>query len=244
MSAIAISSTIASSPFLISSRRIGSRAAAAARVHAAAVRISMLPWSSRRAVAPGGTRVVASYSSTRSGPGRGVGSRSARPITGVASRPCARPNHALRSLPGAGRCAADGASRQPPGALPMAVRHARGQPQVHDRDRVVERRVAVLALVLGGEGLAQARRRRPPRRRARHRAPGSSARRTGPRSAGRAPDEAPAGRRRPRPRAPGRPRPRAPGRRRRRRAGPSPRAAAGTCARRGARDRPRAGRPR
>ena len=40
---------------------------------------------------PGGTSVVASYSSTRSGPGRGVVPRSGRARTGVATMPRARP---------------------------------------------------------------------------------------------------------------------------------------------------------
>lgn len=51
----------------------------------------MLAYSSRRALQPGGTMVVASYSSTISGPGSGSEGRSPRSSTGVSSVPCSAP---------------------------------------------------------------------------------------------------------------------------------------------------------
>ena len=50
-------------------------------------RISMLPSASSRAVAPGGTTQVASYSSTMKGPERGLAVSAARARTGVSTRP-------------------------------------------------------------------------------------------------------------------------------------------------------------
>ena len=57
----------------------------------APVWMTMLLWASRCADPPGGTRVVASYSSTSMGPGRGVASRSCRSMTGVRNTPCVAP---------------------------------------------------------------------------------------------------------------------------------------------------------
>jgi hypothetical protein len=53
--------------------------------------MTMLPCVSRRDAQPGGTRVVASYSSRSSGPGRAVASSAARVMTGVAIAPWAGP---------------------------------------------------------------------------------------------------------------------------------------------------------
>src|SRR5215475_15235038 len=53
--------------------------------------MTMLPCVSSRAAQPGGTSVVASYSSTSSGPGRGVVSSSTRVMTGVTISPWAVP---------------------------------------------------------------------------------------------------------------------------------------------------------
>ncbi len=53
--------------------------------------MTMLPCGSRRAAQPGGTRVVASYSSTSRGPGRGVAASRPRVMTAVAMAPWAGP---------------------------------------------------------------------------------------------------------------------------------------------------------
>src|SRR4051812_50114698 len=57
--------------------------------------IAILPYASRRAVQPGGTRQVESYSSTMHGPGRGM-CKSLRVSRAASSQPLLRPKKAER----------------------------------------------------------------------------------------------------------------------------------------------------
>ncbi len=162
--------------------------------HAAAVvAMTMSPCSSSRAAARGGTRVVASYSSTRSGPDRGRQVQVAAPDdrhgqqADIPPEPCLAIGLLFR-----------GRRRHPTGPSRVAAPDTRGQAQVHERDRVGQRSVAVGPLVLAA--------RRPRRgRRAGKRSPDPpagrwSARTTGPCSADRRSGSSRAGR-------PGSPRP-------------------------------------
>ena len=143
---MAISSTIASSAFLIeleTDRVDGDR-----RAHRASmVSMTILPCWSRQTDARGGTSVVASYSSIRSGPERALGPRSARPTTGdleladvaAEERPAAAARADRRRH----------AARRPC----LAVADARGQAEIDQRDRIGHRRVAVGPVVLARERL-------------------------------------------------------------------------------------------
>ena len=82
----------------------------------------MLPCASRRAAAPGGTSVVASYSSTRSGPGRSASPSSTRVSTGVVQGPALAPEvGAPRPAPRQDRLLASRTGRRASGRTSRAV---------------------------------------------------------------------------------------------------------------------------
>ena len=148
---MAISSTMASSAFLMSSRRIGSTPPAVPGLPSVRSRSSVGRGRdddvarARRVgpYAPGGTSVVASYSSMSSGPGRAPRRGPPRPMTGVGSSPWSRPNQASRDA-----WPPPATSGRPASGARERRFEARGQAQVDQTDGVGPRRVAVGPLVL------------------------------------------------------------------------------------------------